>query len=98
MKKEHVNFYLQNLQGVNNWDIVDLSCYKILGDAIAKNLVSGKILSDFSKDKSIWKRRIAIVSTLQLIRVEQFYWTEVIAKRLLKDEEDLIHKAIGWML
>lgn len=89
-KKKHVEFYINNLEGCNNWDLVDLSCYKILGDAIHKKIVSKKILENFARDKNMWKRRISMVSTLRLIKYDDFDMTLKLAKVLLKDKEDLI--------
>ena len=66
-RKELVNFYLNNLEGVNNWDLVDLSCYKILGDSINIGLFDESILFKFSLSENLWKRRISMISTLRLI-------------------------------
>ena len=97
-KEKVVDFYLSNLGGVNNWDIVDLSCYKILGDSIVKGIKNKDILYTLVKSEDIWKRRIAIVSTYALIKVDSFEDTLKISKLLLEDNRDLIQKAVGWML
>ena len=97
-KEKVVDFYLSNLRGVNNWDIVDLSCYKILGDSIVKGIKNKDILYTLVKSEDIWKRRIAIVSTYALIKVDSFEDTLKISKILLEDNRDLIQKAVGWML
>ena len=97
-KKIIVDFYLKNAShAINNWDLVDLSVYKILGDFL---LLSGKaeLLSKLAISKNLWERRIAMVATYAFIRAGRVEETFTIAKKLLKDEHDLIHKAVGWML
>lgn len=95
-----VNFYLdqKNLHYVNNWDLVDLSCYKILGEYLLEKPDKTSILYGFAQSESIWIQRIAIVSTLAFIRKWQFEHTIRIAEMLLNDNHNLIHKATGWML
>lgn len=97
-KRKIVDFYLNNLSGVNNWDIVDLSCYKILGEYIFLNPGFKNILYELAYSGDLWKERISIVSTYALIRRGMFEDTLNISKRLLNHKPDLIHKAIGWML
>ncbi|HEY3057007.1 MAG TPA: DNA alkylation repair protein [Thermoanaerobaculia bacterium] len=89
-------FYLDNLESVNNWDLVDLSAPQIVGAHLRKK--SRSLLKKLARSKSIWERRIAIVSTLHFIRFGEIAETFRIAKLLLHDEHDLIHKASGWML
>ena len=88
--------YLANRQYINNWDLVDASCYNILG----RYVVNGdrSILYDLASENHLWSQRIAIVSTFALIRKGQFADTFAIAEFLLPHKHDLIHKAIGWML
>lgn len=95
-KKELVDFYLKNTPSINNWDLVDLSCGYILGDYLLNK--DRSILYKFAVSKNIWERRIAIITTFWFIRNNQFEDTFKIAKLLLKDSHDLIHKAVGWML
>ncbi len=95
-KKKIVSFYLKNSKKVNNWDLVDSSAPYILGDHLLKN--NREILHKYSQSKNIWQRRIAIVSTLALIRDGDFKTTLEVSKLLFGDREDLIHKATGWML
>lgn len=97
-KREIYNFYIKNLEGCNNWDIVDLSCYKILGEYLYISKESVDVLYDFAKSKDMWKQRISIVSTFPFIKENEFKHTLEISKILLKSKEDLIQKAIGWML
>lgn len=97
-KRDIYHFYINNLKGCNNWDIVDLSCYKILGEYLYISKQSVDILYDFAKSKDMWKQRISIVSTFSFIKKNEFRYTLEISKILLKSKEDLIQKAIGWML
>jgi len=100
-KKERKNileFFLKNIDFVNNWDLVDVSVPYILGESILEKNLEIKILENFLKSESLWKRRIAIISTFAFIRQEKFSPTIKFAKKLLNDKEDLIHKAVGWML
>ena len=98
-KKKIVDFYLNNLATINNWDLVDMSCYKILGDYLFnyKNK-NWDILRDFSKSKNLWERRISIVSTMFFVKNNYFEPTIQITKTLLKNEHDLINKATSWLL
>ncbi len=92
------NFYLENLSGANNWDIVDLSCYKILGSYLIDNPQKRYILYKLVNSSNLWEQRISIVSTFAFIRSNDFVDTLNISKILLKHKHDLIHKAVGWML
>jgi 3-methyladenine DNA glycosylase AlkD len=93
-----LSFYLNNLKGVNNWDIVDLSCYKIVGMGIVEDILEKDILYTLVKSKNMWERRISIVSTYVLIKRGMYEDTLKISKILLEDTSDLIQKAVGWML
>ena len=95
-KKKFVDFYLQNTKNINNWDLVDLSGHYILGDYLLDR--PRQILYQLAKSKNLWERRIAIISTFAFIRKNEFSDTLKIAEILLRDEHDLIHKAVGWML
>lgn len=90
------SFYLKNRKGVNNWDLVDLSAPKIMGKYLLEKDKS--ILFKFAVSKNLWERRIAILSTLEFIRSEDYDTTLKISEILLEDDHDLIHKAVGWML
>jgi len=95
-KKQIYDFYLKNIKHINNWDLVDLSAYKIIGAYLLdKNF---KVLFELAKSKNIWERRIAVLSTFQFIRNKRYEESFGIAEMLLNDEHDLIHKAVGWML
>ncbi|MCF7906330.1 DNA alkylation repair protein [Patescibacteria group bacterium] len=98
-KKNIFDFYLKNIKYINNWDIVDLSCYKIIGNYIYNfDLDKIDILYNFSKSNNIWKRRISIISLFYFIKNNNFSDTLKICKILINDKEDLINKACGWML
>jgi 3-methyladenine DNA glycosylase AlkD len=90
------NFYLKNTKHINNWDLVDLSAGKIVGEYLAKK--NKTILYKLAGSKSLWERRIAIISTSNFIGKGMFEHTLKISALLLTDKEDLIHKAVGWML
>ncbi len=91
-----VNFYLKNTKRINNWDLVDLSAPKILGDFLRNK--SKKILYTLANSNNLWERRISIISTYSFIKDFNFQDTLRISEILLKDKEDLIQKAVGWML
>ena len=95
-KEEIFNFYMNNIRHVNNWDLVDLSAPKIVGDFLKDK--DKKILYELSNSKNLWERRIAIVSTFNFIKRNEFSDTLTISEILLNDSHDLIHKAVGWML
>jgi len=96
-RKKIFNFYLKNTRCVNNLDLVDLSADKIIGVHLLGKK-DRKILYKLAKSKNFWERRIAIVATFNFIKNGQFQDTLKIAKILLDDDHDLIHKAVGWML
>jgi len=106
-KKQLVDFYLENSSHINNWDLVDLSADKILGQYLyEEHLKQNKqrvqnlsyLLMELVKSDVLWDRRIAVLSTFPFIRAGQFLPTLELAKLLMSDKEDLIHKAIGWLL
>ena len=92
-----VTFYLNHTRWVNNWDLVDLSAPYILGDYLVK-LEDRSILYELAQSQLMWEQRIAIVSTLMLIRNGQFEDTMRLAQKLLSARHDLMQKAVGWML
>jgi len=105
-KKQIYNFYLKNTKNINNWDLVDLTAPKIVGEYLAefagsstKNTgISKNILYKLARSKHLWEKRIAIISTYSFIKRNNFNDTLKISEILLHDEHDLIHKAVGWML
>jgi 3-methyladenine DNA glycosylase AlkD len=88
---------LKNRRGINNWDLVDLSAPNIVGDYLL-NKKDRKILYSLIKSKNIWERRIAVLSCFAFLRKKDFDDFLKISEMLLKDEHDLIHKAVGWGL
>jgi len=88
--------YLANTRYINNWDLVDSSADKIVGAYLETR--SRKSLYKLTRSKSLWERRIAIMATFPFIRQRDFSDTLAICELLIQDEEDLIHKATGWML
>ena len=95
-KDEIFSFYLKNIENINNWDLVDLSAPKIVGDYLFNKDTS--VLFKLVKSNNLWERRIAILSTFTFIRNNDFEDALSISELLLHDEHDLIHKAVGWML
>lgn len=90
------DFYLKHTRFVNNWDLVDTSAPYIVGQHLLTR--PRKVLYRLAKSRTLWERRIAIVSTMMFIRAGELEDTFAIAKLLMGDEHDLIHKAVGWML
>ena len=88
--------YLANTRFINNWDLVDASAAEIVGRHLAEG--SRAELTRLARSSSLWERRIAIIATFHFIRQNDYADTLRIARLLLKDEHDLIHKAVGWML
>jgi len=96
LKEKIFNFYLENLKGINNWDLVDLSAPNIIGTFLMNK--DKNLLYEFAKSNDLWEKRISILSTFQFIKNNQFENTLAISDILLHDEHDLIHKGVGWML
>ena len=96
LKEEIFNFILKNTQNINNWDLVDLSAPRIIGDYLLNKERS--ILYKLAKSKSVWERRISILSTFTFIDNNDFKDALNISELLLNDEHNLIHKAVGWAL
>ena len=96
IKSDVVELYLSHTQFINNWDLVDCAAYKILGDYLSTK--DRTILFQLANSKSLWERRIAIVSNYSFIKQNDYETTLALSLILLNDQEDLIHKAVGWML
>jgi len=88
--------YIDHSERINNWDLVDLSAPNIVGGFLYEN--NRDILYKLVRSSNLWHRRIAMMATLYFIRNEDFSDTLSLAEILLNDDEDLIHKAAGWML
>lgn len=99
-RDEIFRFYTdaRNILQVNNWDLVDSSCRSIIGAYLMDNPLQITLLSKLAQSSNIWLRRISIVSTFEFIRKGYFDFTYKIISLLLYDEEDMVQKAIGWML
>jgi 3-methyladenine DNA glycosylase AlkD len=95
-KKKIVDHYLKNTQFINNWDLVDGSAAPIVGDYLKDK--SKTTLYRLARSENLWERRIAIMATFHYVKQNQYKETLKIAKILLHDEQDLIQKAVGWML
>ena len=97
LRRRCIDFYLSHTDSINNWDLVDLSCYPLLGVWLMDK--DRSILYDLARNgKTIWEQRIGIVSTMTFIRHGQLADTFAIADILLHHPHDLIHKAVGWLL
>jgi len=88
--------YLRNSRYINNWDLVDSSAHYIVGAYLDGKDKS--VLDKMARSRSLWERRIAIMATFYFIKNNQFTEALKLSKQLLGDQEDLIHKAVGWML
>ena len=102
-KKRIYDFYMSHTGYINNWDLVDLSADKIVGEYLLSDegfwTSQNDILINLARSKNLWERRIAIISTFQFIKKQKdAVWTFKISKILLNDKHDLIQKAVGWML
>ena len=88
--------YLKNLDGINNWDLVDSSAPYIVGPHLANR--SRAVLFNLAASKILWHRRVAMLATFHFIRANDFADALRLAELLRDDEHDLMHKAVGWML
>ena len=95
-RKRIYTLYLRSTRYINNWDLVDLSAPKIVGAFLDGG--SRSLLYRFVRSKSLWERRIAILATFHAIRKGDFTDALALSERLFGDDEDLMHKAVGWML
>lgn len=95
-KKEIVDFYLRNTHRVNNWDLVDSSADKILGEYLFDK--EKEILYTLAVSDNLWEQRISVIATYYFIKQSEFQDTLRIAEHLFDHPHDLIHKAVGWML
>lgn len=97
LKQRCIDFYLSHTERINNWDLVDLSCYPLLGEWLLDK--DRSLLYDLARNgRTIWEQRIGIVSTMTFIRHGELADTFAIADILLNHPHDLIHKAVGWLL
>lgn len=96
IRKRIHKLYLNNTQFINNWDLVDSSAEHIVGAFLLNK--NKKPLYRLARSKDLWERRISVLSTFHYIKRNDFTETLKISKMLISDSEDLIHKAVGWML
>lgn len=89
-------FYLDHLDGVNRWDLVDTSAPTLLGGELAAG--SNPVLRELARSSRWWERRVAVLATFALIRAGEFDESFALADELIDDPHHLIHKATGWML
>lgn len=95
-KKEIFDFYIKQRKQINNWDLIDCTTPNIVGAYLFDKDKS--LLYKFAQSPSMWERRIAILATFYFIKQRHYKETLDIAEILLQDKQDLIHKAVGWML
>jgi len=95
-RRRIVDLYLSNTAYVNNWDLVDSSAHKILGEWLVDK--PRRVLHELAESESLWERRISIISTFALIERGDFVDALALAGALVDDGHDLIHKASGWVL
>lgn len=96
--REVLEFYLSHTSRINNWDLVDLSAPAIVGGYLLRNIHERKLLYSLAESDLLWDQRIAVVSTMTLIRAGEQDDTYDLAVKLMRHPHDLMHKAIGWML
>jgi 3-methyladenine DNA glycosylase AlkD len=98
-KKKLFNFYIKELKAgnINNWDLVDVSAPTI-GEYLLLVADPMKVLNQLAKSKSLWERRASVIFTFAFLRAGELEPTYEMAESHLKDEHDLMHKAVGWML
>ena len=98
IRQQCIDFYLSHTPYINNWDLVDLSCYPLLGEWLLDSPDRSLLYNLARNGKTIWEQRIGIVTTMTFIRHGQLDDTFAIADILLHHPHDLIHKAVGWLL
>ncbi|MFH2020465.1 MAG: DNA alkylation repair protein [archaeon] len=94
--KQIFDFYLKNTKNINNWDLVDLTAHKIIGEYLLDK--NRAVLYKLARSENLWEKRISIIATFAFIRNNDFGDSLKISELLLNDKNDLIHKAVGWML
>lgn len=97
-QRELVDFYLENLDFVNNWDLVDSSAHKILGEYLLPRPKKRRLLTKLACSKTMWHQRVAAIATMPLIKAGEFDEILQLSEKFLQHPHDLMHKAVGWML
>lgn len=95
-QKTIYDFYLAHTKNINNWDLVDASAHYIVGPYLFNR--DKAIIYKLAASKNLWERRIAMMTTFHFIKNKHYDDAFKIAELLLQDQQDLIHKAVGWML
>lgn len=95
-QKNIYNFYIKNTKRINNWDLVDCSAPRIVGQYLIDK--DRKILYKLARSKNLWERRIAVIATATFININDFKDIKALTHILINDDQDLMHKALGWML
>lgn len=97
-----LQLYLDNAHHANNWDLVDLSCYKILGrwlvDSDCAREEKLQLMDTLANSDNLWEQRISMVSTMAALKAHDSSYTIRYARHHLRHKHDLMHKAVGWML
>ena len=96
LRERIYRLYLKNTRFINNWDLVDSSAEHIVGAHLWERPRAP--LGRLAKSGDLWERRVAVMATFHFIKRGEFRETLDLARALLSDQEDLIHKAVGWML
>lgn len=101
-KEKILKLYLANARNANNWDLVDLSCYKILGRWLVESDVTKeeklRLMDKLANSDNLWEQRISMVSTMATLKAHDTSYTIRYAKHHLGHKHDLMHKAVGWLL
>lgn len=102
-KEEIVRFYLAHCRQANNWDLVDMSCPRIVGHWLSLPSEADRkrktaVLDTLSGSNNLWEQRISLVSSWMPVRSGDYFWTQRYCEKLLYHPHDLIQKATGWML
>jgi 3-methyladenine DNA glycosylase AlkD len=98
LRRELVQFYLDRLDRVNNWDLVDSSAPHILGAHLVERRSERKIFGELGRSRDLWRQRIAIVANMPLVKAGEFDELLPLCRAMLDHPHDLIHKATGWLL
>lgn len=98
LKRGVYDLYVRNFEFVNNWDLVDCSAHKIVGDFVLNNPNERSVLYDLAKSGHLWSERVSVISCFTLIRANEFEDILKLSEMFLDHEHDLMHKAVGWML
>ena len=96
LRSEIFRHYMQHMEHINNWDLIDLSAPNIVGAWLADKDKS--VLYELATSDNLWHRRVAVMATFFSIKKDDYNDALAIAERLINDEQDLIQKAVGWML